>query len=110
MRTRDKDRRGGTILCLRAISYATSIIPPSRKKVVTKARDKNHPATRNPISERLKHCPRCIISDFAIGSALSAACGNIVTWGGGSCASPTFPGLAIIPTLRTVEYRKTDQK
>src|ERR1035438_4270944 len=85
-------------------------MPPSRKNVITKARDKNHPATKKPVNEKTSKSPRRLISALSSVSIFLAACGKSSSSGMVGSPSLTLAGEAIARASLSVGNRNRDQK
>src|SRR5579863_1115461 len=85
-------------------------MPPRKKKVITRARDKNHPAARNPMSERSTQNPKWLISVLPSAGPFQTREENGSSSVSVFFASETLFGDAIKSALRMVGKRKRVQK
>ena len=75
-----------------------------------KARDRNHPATKYPVSDKNISCPRRLISALSISSMGMIVCGNLDSSAGIGSPSWTSSGEAVASAFLIVGKRKRDQK
>src|ERR1035441_3767563 len=107
--TRIAGKRGAIIPRDRPISNTTSVMPPNRKNVITYARDRNHPATRNPVRDKIAKRPRRLTSVLSILSVFLTEFGKGTSSALFGSPSVTFAEEAIAKASLTVGSRNKDQ-